>query len=316
MGFHIVLHEPEQPGNTGAIGRTCICAGASLYLIRPLGFFTDERSVRRAGLDYWPRLGVREYDDYDAFLAENPGARIWYLTTKARRTVAEADFRDGDYLMFGKESAGIPEEILAAHPDRCVRIPMVPGERSLNLSNAVAAALFEALRHTDYAGLEKYGELRRETWAELPKTDGSKDNDRRDGMSIYSQRAQAFRDRTDVHRNCAQAVLMTFAPELGLTEETAAKLCRHFGSGMKIGAACGAYTGGLMVLGLAGLGETEAAEEFTRAFEELEDGRLDCRDLLRVNTDRGGEKKPFCDHLIRACVLQLEEMLRHKGVIA
>ena len=208
------------------------------------------------------------------------------------------------------------DEILAAHPDRCVRIPMVPGERSLNLSNAVAAALFEALRHTDYAGLEKYGELRRETWAELPKTDGSKDNDRRDGMSIYSQRAQAFRDRTDVHRNCAQAVLMTFAPELGLTEETAAKLCRHFGSGMKIGAACGAYTGGLMVLGLAGLGETEAAEEFTRAFEELEDGRLDCRDLLRVNTDRGGEKKPFCDHLIRACVLQLEEMLRHKGVIA
>ena len=166
MSFGIVLLEPEQPGNTGAIGRTCICAGASLHLIRPLGFLTDETPVRRAGLDYWPRLGVREYDSYEDFLSAHPDARIWYLTTKARRTIAEADYRDGDFLMFGKESAGIPEEILAAHPERCVRIPMAAGERSLNLSNAAAVALYEALRHIGYTGLEKPGRLTREHWAE------------------------------------------------------------------------------------------------------------------------------------------------------
>lgn len=164
MGFHVVLHQPEQPGNTGAIGRTCICAGASLHLIRPLGFLTDERSVRRAGLDYWPRLGVREYDDYDAFLNAHPGARIWYITTKARRTIAEGDFRDGDFLLFGRESAGLPEKLLAAHPAECLRIPMVSGERSLNLSNAVAVTLYEALRHIDYQGLERYGELHHAKW--------------------------------------------------------------------------------------------------------------------------------------------------------
>ena len=159
MSFGIVLHEPEQPGNTGAIGRTCICAGASLHLIRPLGFRTDEKSVRRAGLDYWPRLGVREYESYGDFLSQHPDARIWYLSTKAPRAIDEGDYQDGDFLMFGKESAGIPEEILRANPERCVRIPMREGERSLNLSNAVAIALFEALRHTGYSGLETQGEL-------------------------------------------------------------------------------------------------------------------------------------------------------------
>ena len=159
MSFGIVLHEPEQPGNTGAIGRTCICAGASLHLIRPLGFRTDEKSVRRAGLDYWPRLGVKEYDSYRDFLSQHPDARIWYLSTKAPRAIDEGNYQDGDYLMFGKESAGIPEEILRANPERCVRIPMREGERSLNLSNAVAIALFEALRHTGYSGLEIQGEL-------------------------------------------------------------------------------------------------------------------------------------------------------------
>ncbi len=159
MSFGIVLHEPEQPGNTGAIGRTCICAGASLHLIRPLGFRTDEKSVRRAGLDYWPRLGVKEYDSYGDFLSQHPDARIWYLSTKAPRAIDEGNYQDGDFLMFGKESAGIPEEILQANPERCVRIPMREGERSLNLSNAVAIALFEALRHTGYSGLETQGEL-------------------------------------------------------------------------------------------------------------------------------------------------------------
>ena len=164
MSIHIVLHEPEQPGNTGAIGRTCLCAGSSLHLIRPLGFRTDEKSVRRAGLDYWPRLDVHEYDSLDAFYSAHPDARVWYLTTKARKTIADGDYRDGDYLMFGKESAGLPEELLVRHPDFCVRIPMAGGERSLNLSNAVAVALYEALRHTAYAGLEPSGSLHRLSW--------------------------------------------------------------------------------------------------------------------------------------------------------
>ena len=164
--INIVLHEPEQPGNTGAIGRTCMCAGASLHLIRPLGFFTDERSLKRAGLDYWPRLGVKEYDSYNDFLERNPGASVWYVTTKAHRTISEVRYSEGDFLMFGKESAGIPEEILSKHPDRCVRIPMAGGERSLNLSNAAAIALYEALRQLDYKGLEKYGELHRLEWEE------------------------------------------------------------------------------------------------------------------------------------------------------
>ena len=164
MSIHIILHEPEQPGNTGAIGRTCLCAGASLHLIRPLGFKTSDRFLKRAGLDYWPRLAPREYNDYEAFLAEHPDARIWYVTTKARKTIAEADYRDGDFLMFGAESRGIPEEILLRHPQECVRIPMMEGERSLNLANAAAIALYEALRHLDYAGLEKYGELHELSW--------------------------------------------------------------------------------------------------------------------------------------------------------
>ena len=162
--LNIVLVEPEIPMHTGNIARTCAAVGAKLHLIRPLGFLTDEKSVRRAGLDYWPRLGVREYDSYEAFLAAHPGARIWYLTTKAKRTIAEADYRDGDFLLFGKESAGLPEELLAAHPEACLRIPMVKGERSLNLSNAAAVALYEALRHIDYKGLEKYGELHHSRW--------------------------------------------------------------------------------------------------------------------------------------------------------
>ena len=122
MSIDLVLHEPEQPGNTGAIGRTCLCAGSGLHLIRPLGFSTDEKSVRRAGLDYWPRLRVREYDGLDAFYRAHPNARIWYLSTKAEKTIAEGDYRDGDFLMLGKESAGLPEELLVRHPDFCVRI--------------------------------------------------------------------------------------------------------------------------------------------------------------------------------------------------
>ncbi|MBQ5951556.1 MAG: tRNA (cytidine(34)-2'-O)-methyltransferase [Lachnospiraceae bacterium] len=166
MSIEIVLLQPEQPGNAGAIGRTCLCAGAHLHMIRPFGFHTDEKSVRRAGLDYWPRLAPKEYVSYDAFLAAHPGARIWYLTTKAPRTIADVSYADGDFLMFGRESAGIPEEILAAHPDRCVRIPMAPGERSLNLASSVSIALYEALRQLGYPGLESEGHLHRLAWQE------------------------------------------------------------------------------------------------------------------------------------------------------
>ncbi len=159
MSIGVVLLEPEQPGNAGAIGRTCLCAGASLHLIGPLGFKTSDRFLKRAGLDYWPRIGAVEYCNYREFEEKHSADRIWYVTTKAQRTIADVQYRDGDMLMFGKESAGIPEEILVQHPEQCVRIPMREGERSLNLSNAVAIALYEALRQLDYAGLEKAGEL-------------------------------------------------------------------------------------------------------------------------------------------------------------
>ena len=153
MSIGIILHEPEQPGNAGVIGRTCLCLGAELHLIHPLGFKTHDRFLKRAGLDYWPRLNPREYSHFEAFLSEHPGARIWYLTTKASRTISEASFRDGDFLMFGKESAGIPTDLLDAAPDYCVRIPMAEHERSLNLASSCAIALYEAKRQLGYAGL-------------------------------------------------------------------------------------------------------------------------------------------------------------------
>lgn len=164
MSIHVVLLEPEQPGNAGAIGRTCLCAGAKLHLIGPLGFKTSDRFLKRAGLDYWPRIGAVEYCNYSEFEETHADSRIWYVTTKAKHTIADVRYQDGDMLMFGKESAGIPEEILVRHPEQCVRIPMREGERSLNLSNAVAIALYEALRQLDYAGLEKEGELHRLNW--------------------------------------------------------------------------------------------------------------------------------------------------------
>lgn len=164
MSIHVVLLEPEQPGNAGAIGRTCLCAGARLHLVGPLGFKTSDRFLKRAGLDYWPRIGAVEYLNYKEFEEAHREDRIWYVTTKAPRTIADVQYRDGDMLMFGKESAGIPEEILVQHPEQCVRIPMMKGERSLNLSNAAAIALYEALRQLDYAGMETEGELHRLSW--------------------------------------------------------------------------------------------------------------------------------------------------------
>ena len=162
--MHIVLHEPEIPANTGNIGRSCVSTGAHLHLIRPLGFSLDEKYLRRAGLYYWKYLNVTVYEDYQDFLAKNPGARIWYATTKARQVYTDAVFSDGDFLMFGKESAGIPEEILVEDPERCIRIPMVKDNRSLNLSNSVAVVLYEALRQQEFPGLEREGKLHHLSW--------------------------------------------------------------------------------------------------------------------------------------------------------
>ncbi|MCR5295720.1 MAG: tRNA (cytidine(34)-2'-O)-methyltransferase [Lachnospiraceae bacterium] len=162
--FHIVLLEPEIPGNTGNIGRTCAAAGSALHLIHPLGFAISENTLKRAGMDYWARLQVSEYASYRDFLSRNPEARIWYATTKGRKTYAEADFKDGDFIMFGKESAGIPEEILVEHPESCIRIPMLPEERSLNLANSAAIVLYEALRQQNFPGLAVEGKLHRKSW--------------------------------------------------------------------------------------------------------------------------------------------------------
>ena len=144
--LNIVLHEPEIPANTGNIGRTCVATGTRLHLIEPLGFSLSEKALKRAGMDYWKDLDVTTYLDYEDFLERNPGAKIYYATTKAPQTYADVKYEDDCFIMFGKESAGIPEEILLDYEDQCFRIPMNPQIRSLNLSNSVAIVLYEALR--------------------------------------------------------------------------------------------------------------------------------------------------------------------------
>lgn len=162
--MHIVLHQPEIPANTGNIGRTCVATGSSLHLIEPLGFRLDEKSIKRAGMDYWDSLDVTRYINYTEFLEKHPGAKVWFATTKAKRVYTEADFGMDDYIMFGKESGGIPEEILADNEEACIRIPMLDDIRSLNLSNSVAIVLYEALRQNDFAGMRREGELHRLRW--------------------------------------------------------------------------------------------------------------------------------------------------------
>ena len=156
MSFGVILHEPEQPGNTGAIGRTCICAGASLHLIRPLGFLTDEKSVRRAGLDYWPYVKLEVHESLDEFMEEYGDRRMWLATTKGGRNYTDVSYRDEDMILFGRETAGLPRDFIAAHSEQAVRIPMSKDTRlrSFNLSNSVIVVLFEALRQLDFPGLE------------------------------------------------------------------------------------------------------------------------------------------------------------------
>ena len=162
--MHIVLHQPEIPANTGNIGRTCVATGTSLHLIEPLGFHLDERSKKRAGMDYWEQLDVTRYINYREFLEKHPGAKIWMATTKAKKVYTEAAFGADDFIMFGKESGGIPEEILVEHEENCIRIPMLDRIRSLNLSNAVAIVLYEALRQNGFEKMQKEGELHRLHW--------------------------------------------------------------------------------------------------------------------------------------------------------
>lgn len=162
--MNIVLHEPEIPLNTGNIGRTCVNAGASLHLIEPFGFILSDKNIKRAGMDYWERLDVHRYMNYQKFREEHPGAKIWYATTKAHQCYSDVSFEPDDFIMFGKESAGIPEELLVDNEEYCIRIPMLPNERSLNLCNSVAIVLYEAMRQNGFPGLEKNGELHHEHW--------------------------------------------------------------------------------------------------------------------------------------------------------
>ena len=162
--LNIVLHEPEIPSNTGNIGRTCVAAGIRLHLIEPMGFQINDKMLKRAGLDYWDKLDVTIYDDYNDFLAKNPGAKVYMATTKSKQKYTDVSYEEDAYIMFGKESAGIPEEILLENRQTCVRIPMMPGERSLNLSNSVAIVVYEALRQQGFPGLEEQGQLQRYEW--------------------------------------------------------------------------------------------------------------------------------------------------------
>ena len=157
--LNIVLVEPEIPQNCGNIARTCAATGCTLHLVRPLGFDISEKAVKRAGLDYWHLVDVRDYEDLSDFFQRNEVKRMWCLSTKAPRRYTEAEFRDGDYLFFGKETKGLPESFLEAHREACIRLPMRSEARSLNLSNAVAITVYEALRQLDFPDLQDCGKM-------------------------------------------------------------------------------------------------------------------------------------------------------------
>ena len=162
--MNIVLFEPEMPANTGNIGRTCLATGTRLHLIEPLGFKINEKALKRAGLDYWDKLDVTVYSDFQDFLDRNPGAKIYMATTKAPNVYTEASYEPDCYIMFGPESRGIPEDILVNHQETCVRIPMWGDIRSLNLSNSVSIILYEALRQNGFEKMTMQGHLRNYDW--------------------------------------------------------------------------------------------------------------------------------------------------------
>ena len=164
--INIVLHEPEIPQNTGNIARTCAATGASLHIIKPMGFTIDDKKLKRAGLDYWDKLDITYYENLEDFFAKIPEAMPYYFTTKARQTYVDVNYPSNTYIMFGKESRGLPEELLFANPDHCVRIPMRDTLRSLNLSNSVAIAVYEILRQDQFDGLRPDGALTKFDWSD------------------------------------------------------------------------------------------------------------------------------------------------------
>ena len=167
--LHIVLHEPEMPANTGNIGRTCVACGAVLHLIEPLGFRLNEKMIKRAGLDYWDKLDVRTYINFEDFLEKNNDPKIYMATTKAKHVYSAPAYEDDEdvYIMFGKESAGIPEEILLNYEETSIRIPMLPHIRSLNLSNSVAIVAYEVLRHQGFKAFQMEGQLHHYKWQDF-----------------------------------------------------------------------------------------------------------------------------------------------------
>ena len=167
--FHIVLVEPEIPQNAGNIARTCAATGTCLHMIRPLGFEVSSKYLKRAGLDYWDLVDVRYYDSFDELVEKYPDARLFFFTTKGQNRHSDVSFQDGDFLVFGKETKGLPEELLMKHKGECLRIPMRAQARSLNLSNSVAIALYEALRQNDYPNLLEEGELHEHSWSDCEK---------------------------------------------------------------------------------------------------------------------------------------------------
>lgn len=162
--MNIVLYEPEMPANTGNIGRTCVATNTKLHLIEPLGFNISEKAVKRAGLDYWDKLDVTVYSDFQDFLDKNPGAKIYMATTKSEQVYTDVSYETDCFIMFGPESRGIPEEILLENQETCVRIPMWGDIRSLNLSNSVAIVLYEALRQNGFEKMRLEGKLTKYDW--------------------------------------------------------------------------------------------------------------------------------------------------------
>lgn len=163
MSFNIVLVEPEIPQNTGNIARTCAATGSRLHLVRPLGFEIDDKKLKRAGLDYWHLLDITFYDDIDDFFAKNSG-NFYFASTKSLHRHSDVNFKDGDYILFGKETKGLDEKLLKDNKDKCIRIPMIEDARSLNLSNSVAVVIYEALRQNNYFDLETKGRLTKFEW--------------------------------------------------------------------------------------------------------------------------------------------------------
>ncbi|MGN7358251.1 tRNA (uridine(34)/cytosine(34)/5-carboxymethylaminomethyluridine(34)-2'-O)-methyltransferase TrmL [Paenibacillus sp. SAF-054] len=154
MALHIVLVEPEIPANTGNISRTCAATDTHLHLVRPLGFSTDDSQLKRAGLDYWHSVKLEYHDSFAEVQEKYPEGRFFFASTKAVKRYSDIEFRDGDFLVFGKETKGLPEELLAANPETCIRMPMTDNVRSLNLSNSAAIIVFEALRQLDFPGMK------------------------------------------------------------------------------------------------------------------------------------------------------------------